>query len=150
MTRITVDTNVVIYAIQDDAGPRQTAALAILGALRGGTGGIGLQVVGEFFHVAARKLKVPRREIALHARELIALNRTFGATAETTDRAIGLAASGLLSFWDANLVSAAEAAGCTHLLSEDMHDTLRVGGLEIVAPFAGDDLSPRARDLLSL
>lgn len=150
MTRVTVDTNVVIYAIQDGAGPRQTAALAVMAALRGGAGGIGLQVVGEFFHVAARKLKLPRREVAGHARELIAANRTFAATAETTDRAIGLAASGLLSFWDANLVSAAEAAGCTHLLSEDVHDTLRVGNLEILNPFAGDELSPRVRDLLSL
>lgn len=150
MTRITVDTDIVVYAVQDMIGPKQTAALAIMSSLRGGPGGIGLQVVGEFFHVASRKLRVPKREIARHARELIALNRTFAATAETTDRAVDLAASGILSFWDANLISAAEAAGCTHLLSEDMHDGLRVGRLEIVNPFAGDDLSPRARALLDL
>ncbi len=109
-----------------------------------------MQVIGEFFHVASRKLKVSRVEIARQARKLIALNRTFAATAETTVRAIGLAASGVLSFWDANLVSAAEAAGCTHLLTEDMHDGLRLGNLEIVNPFDGDALSARARDILSL
>ncbi len=150
MTRVTVDTNVLFYAVQDSIGSKQHVALDVLSSVRGGSGGIGLQVIGEFFHVASRKLKISRVEIARQARELIALNRTFAATAATTDRAIGLAASGVLSFWDANLVSAAEAAGCTHLLTEDMHDGLRLGNLVIVNPFDGDALSERARDILSL
>ncbi|WP_181708058.1 PIN domain-containing protein [Chthonobacter rhizosphaerae] len=150
MTIVSVDTNVLIYAVDEKAGAKQDIALTIVNALRTERAPLSLQVVSEFLHVASRKYRTPPKEVAVHARELLLLHRSFGATQQSTDRAIDLAASGTFSFCDANLVSAAEAAGCTHLISEDMGDGVRIGRLEIVNPFSGDALSERARALLSL
>lgn len=49
--------------------------------------------------------------------------------------------------WDANLATAAEAAG---LLFEDMADGMRIGELEVVNPFAIDGLPKRARAHLAI
>ncbi len=40
-----------------------------------------------------------------------------------------------LSIWDARLLAACAAHGCTHLLSEDLQDTMRYGSVTIVNPF---------------
>ncbi len=50
---------------------------------------------------------------------------------------------------DALLLSAADAAGCTALFTEDMSDGARFGRVEIVDPFAPDGLSARAQELLT-
>lgn len=42
----------------------------------------------------------------------------------------------LLSFWDAMLW--ARQAGCSAIVSEDMRDGHRFGGVEVVNPFASD------------
>ena len=59
------------------------------------------------------------------------------------------AAAGRFSYWDALLLSAADAAGCTALLTEDMSDGARFGRVEIVNPFAPNGLSARAQELLT-
>jgi predicted nucleic acid-binding protein len=150
MTLVTIDTNILIYAIDEKNPGKQDAALLLVDALRQVQAPLCLQVVGEFFHVGVRKFRIPAKEMAIHARELLTFHRAFSGTVASTERAIDLAASGAFSIWDANLVSAAEAVGCTHILTEDMGDGQMVGRLEIVNPFSGDALSERARELLSL
>lgn len=150
MTLVTLDTNVLIYAIDEKDPIKQDIALRVADALRRVQAPISLQVVGEFFHVAVRKFGIPSKEAAVHARGLLNFHSLFSATTASTERAIELAAYGSFSIWDASLLSAAEAAGCTHILTEDMGDGVMVGRLEIVNPFSGDALSERARELLSL
>jgi predicted nucleic acid-binding protein len=41
-----------------------------------------------------------------------------------------------LSWWDSLIAASAHHAGCSLLLSEDMHDGLDLGGLRIVNPFS--------------
>ncbi len=40
-----------------------------------------------------------------------------------------------LSHWDALIVAAAQAAGCDHLLTEDLRDGQRLGDVTVVDPF---------------
>lgn len=41
-----------------------------------------------------------------------------------------------LSWWDALIVAAAQAGGCTHLLTEDLQDGQSLGDVTVVDPFA--------------
>lgn len=113
-------------------------------------GALGLQVFGEFYGVATGKLRQPAAAAATLANDWMRSFRLFGASAVSTRRALAIAEAGRLSFWDANLLAAAEDAGCTHLLTEDMQDGYRLGGIEVVHAFTGDALSDRARRLLGL
>lgn len=40
-----------------------------------------------------------------------------------------------LSFWDALIIAAAQAAGCSHLLTEDLSHGQDLDGVRVVSPF---------------
>ena len=52
------------------------------------------------------------------------------------------------SWWDALLMATAERHGCDILLSEDMQDGARLGGLTVLDPFVGDGLPGPVAELL--
>ena len=141
---LTLDTNLFVYAVDARDAVKQKAALVLIEGLRAAGGPIGLQICGEFYSVISRKLKQPPWIAAQAARNLITAFPSFAATTASTERALAEAATGRFPFWDANLLSAAEMAGCTVLLSEDMHDGARLGGIEVIRAFAPDGPSERA------
>jgi predicted nucleic acid-binding protein len=146
---ITADTNVFIYNIDVYDPAKHRTAAVIIDALSAQRAPIGLQVAGEVCNALRRRLRRPPWEAAQAARNLLAAGPSFGTTRFSIQRALAEAATGRFSFWDANLLSAAEEAGCTHMISEDMGDGARLGRIEVVHPFAKDGaLSERARDLL--
>jgi predicted nucleic acid-binding protein len=72
------------------------------------------------------------------AREIVALYGTWPVV--QVDVVLILTASQLeerhtLSFWDALVVEAAQVGGAKRLLTEDLQDGRRVGGLRIENPF---------------
>lgn len=128
-----LDTNVVIYAFAAD-DPRSARAEALLA----GGGVIGVQVLNEFTNVTRRKLawKWSEIEAALGViGELLGPARPL--TAGIHARAVVLAREHGLSFYDALIVAAAEAAGCQVLVSEDFQNGRKFGSLEIENPFLG-------------
>jgi len=147
---VTLDTNILVYATDNRYPQKQETARDIVVSGRSIGGALGLQVFGEFYGVATGKLRQPAAAAATLANSWMRSFRLFGASAVSTRRAFAVAETGTLSFWDANLLCAAEEAGCTHLLTEDMQDGYRLGRIEVVHAFAGDDLSDRARRLLGL
>ena len=146
---ITADTNVFVYNVDLDDAAKHRASVEIVDALVAQGSPIALQVAGEFYSAMTRGLRRPPWQAAQAARNLLTTFPVISATRRSAERALAEAASGRLSFWDANLLSAAEEGGCTFILSEDMSDGLRLGALEVVHPFAGGGLSDRARALLS-
>jgi predicted nucleic acid-binding protein len=40
-----------------------------------------------------------------------------------------------LSYWDASIIEAARALGCTQVLSEDLNDGQDYGGVQVTNPF---------------
>lgn len=147
---ITLDTTTLVYVFDFRYTEKRETAARIFDRLVAQQAPLGLQVCGEFYRAATRKLKLSPWDAAQQARNLMASFPVFATTPGTTLRALAEAAAGRLSYWDANLLAAAEAIGCTHILSEDMGDGFRLGRLEVVNPFSGEGLSPRARALLDL
>jgi predicted nucleic acid-binding protein len=56
-------------------------------------------------------------------------------TVSILNTALEIKAATRLSYWDAAIVSAARALGCTELLSEDMSHGRKIAGVTIVNPF---------------
>ena len=134
-----VDTNVLVYAHDDEAGARGEAARELLATLwRAGGGSLSTQVLQEFYAVVTRKFKrpIPRDK----ARAIVA---SYGEWCDVpTEPQLIVAASRLeeehsISFWDALIVQGAIRAGADRLLTEDMQDGRRFGSLTIENPFTG-------------
>jgi predicted nucleic acid-binding protein len=132
-----VDTNVLVYAHDRSEPARQSVAQAVLEQLWvDRTGVLSTQVLQELHVVATRKLDPPMRRAA--ARELVALYGVWPVV--QVDVALVVGASELeerhtLSFRDALIVEAARRAGATRLLTEDLQQGRRIGGVSIENPF---------------
>lgn len=133
-----VDTNVLVYAHDRDAGDRHDRASALVRQLwQTREGVLSTQVLQEFYVNVTRKIPkaLPRRE----ARDLI---ETYSAwPVVTIDPPDLMSASDFeerarFSFWDALIVVAALKANAARLATEDMQHGRRIRGLEIVNPFA--------------
>jgi predicted nucleic acid-binding protein len=130
-----IDTNVLVYADAADEPAKQAVALALITDLRtAGKGVLSTQVLQEFANVALRRLGLPPALV----RERLTFFAGFDLVATTPDlisAAVDLHVAHQIAFYDALIVRAAIAAGCTRLYSEDMHDGLRLGALQVVNPF---------------
>lgn len=148
---VTLDANILVYSVDHRDLKKHEACKSLLAALVASGGPLGLQVCGEFYNAVTRRLHHAPWVAAQGARNFITAFPIFGSNSSTFQTALAEAATGRLSFWDANLLAAAEAAGCTHMISEDMHDGARLGRIEVVAAFAPDGgVSDRARTLLQI
>ena len=130
-----VDTNVLVYADDQDAGPKRETARALLrGIVSTGEAVFSLQVLQEYFAVATRRLGLPPE--AVRAR-VEALGRLEIVTLRVDDllAAIDLHRLHSLSIWDALVVRAALVSGCRVLYTEDLQNGRRFESLEVVSPF---------------
>jgi len=129
------DTNVLLYMYdRRDAVKRSRAAEAFRQHLQDRTIVISTQVIQEFYVCATTKLSLP----ASQARELISdLTELRVVTVESKQiqRAAEIAPRFKISFWDALILSAAEAAGTPLLLTEDFSHGHSYLGIRAVNPF---------------
>jgi predicted nucleic acid-binding protein len=132
-----VDTNILVYAYDADAGKKREIArdlLARLWSTREGT--LSTQVLQEFYVTVTRKLPHPLDHPT--ARRVIDTYRTWPV--QPIDVAAILAASRVedrwhLSFWDALIVTAAKQSGAGRIFSEDLQAGQVVDGIVIENPF---------------
>lgn len=131
-----VDTNILIYAHDRDAGQRwQRATFALDRLWTTRTGRMSVQVLQEFFVVATRKLKASV-EVAT-AREVIRNYSSWVTTptdADTVLRASEIAEVAQISFWDGMIVAAAERSRAATLYTEDLNDGQIIAGIRIENP----------------
>lgn len=132
-----VDTNILLYAHDRDAGDRHTLARQILIDLWNGENGcLSVQVLQEFFVNVTRKIPQPLPTAV--AREVM---RTYlpwvrvSNDGEMAIRASEIADAWQTSFWDGMIIAAAERSGASELLSEDLHNGQRIAGLIVLNPF---------------
>jgi predicted nucleic acid-binding protein len=136
--RVFVDTNVLVYAYDLDAGQKHQIALDIMRDLwRSGLGVLSSQTLQEFFVTVTRKIPLPI-EVPL-AKEII--KRLSKWDVVTHDMEIVLEAIELhqrfkLSFWDSLIVASAIAGSAGTILSEDFSDDQTIMGTSIKNPFA--------------
>lgn len=136
--RVFVDTNVFIYADDNDAGPKRDRARAVLGEIvPAGRAVVSTQVLQEFFVVATRKLAMsPER-----ARQRVDILAQLDVVLVRPDLVLGaidLHRLHSVSFWDALVLRCASSAGCARLLSEDLGAGQVIDGVRIENPFAAE------------
>ena len=133
-----IDTNVFVYQL-DNSDPRKQAIAneLVRDALRTQDACISFQVVQECLNVITTKARVPlsSQDAQAYLEAVLAPLLQVGASIELYRRALDLRARWQFSFYDALIVAAALAAGCTRLLSEDLQHGQKVEQLTIVNPF---------------
>jgi predicted nucleic acid-binding protein len=135
--RVALDTNILAYAEGVNGAARKKSALAILQKLPADETFVPLQALGELFTVLVRKAgRTPSR-----ARDAVLSWQDAFSSIETSAgvlaSAMDLSAGHNLGIWDAIMLSAAAAAGCRYLLSEDLQDGFTWNGVTVVNPFVG-------------
>jgi len=135
--RVFVDTNVLIYAHDLDAGSKHDRAAAILSDLWENENGIvSVQVLQEFYVNVTRKISAPltpalaRGVIRNYLAWQIAPNDP-----STVLSASEIAERNQISFWDALIVASASNAGADRILSEDLNHGQMIEGVVIENPF---------------
>lgn len=135
--KIFVDTNVLIYAHDLDAGSKYRKAVGLLIDLwEGGTGVISIQVLQEFYVNITRKIPVPMSRST--ARGLISNYKAWQieiSTPRTLLHASEIEERHQLSFWDAMIVAAAYQGGADKILTEDLNHGQSIEGIRIENPF---------------
>jgi len=130
-----VDTNVLIYALDDADPEKQAAALARRKELRRSRRGrTSFQVLQEFYVKVTQKRPSARQDARSEARDLLAW-RPVAVDDGILEHAWKIQDRYRLSFWDALIVSAAKAASCRYLLTEDLQFNQDLDGLLVVDPF---------------
>jgi len=148
--RFTLDSNILVYATDSLSARRHRLAVSLVDHATTVDCILTLQSLGEFFHAVTRKAIAPKHAAARQVHDWMGAFPTVGAGATAVATAVDLAAAGRFSFWDALLVATASDAGCTLVLSEDMHDGVRFDKLTVRNPFAGSDLAADIRTSIGL
>jgi predicted nucleic acid-binding protein len=149
--RFTLDTNLLVYSVDNKAGSRHELAVEIVDRATECDCQLTLQAISEFYFAATRKGIIPPAEAAAQATDWLSAFPCVAASASAVRTALGDAAAGRASYWDALLVATAAEAGCAVILTEDMTDGAKLAGVDIHNPFAAaGGLTERARRLLVL
>jgi predicted nucleic acid-binding protein len=135
--KVFVDTNVIVYAYDKDAGEKHRVAVNIMKDLwRSGLGTISTQILQEFFVTLTKKISAP---LAISvARETIRRLSRWDVVLIDVDTIISateLQERYKYSFWDSLIIAAAAAGGATTILSEDLADSQTIKGITIKNPF---------------
>ncbi len=131
-----VDTNILVYAHDADAGMKHERAVSILKELWDkDTGRMSVQVLQEFYINVTKKLTT--RLARSSAREVVEIYAAWihePTTPETVLRATDIAELAQISFWDALILASAEKSGAATLYSEDLNHGQSIVGIQIVNP----------------
>jgi predicted nucleic acid-binding protein len=135
---IFVDTNVLLYW-RDASEPRkQVIAAAKLAELwETHAGRLSVQVLNEYFVNVTRKLDPGLSpEEAWDDVEALSAWDPLPIDMPILTRTFAVQRRYQLSWWDSMIVAAAEAAGCTRILSEDLSNDTSYFGITVENPFA--------------
>jgi predicted nucleic acid-binding protein len=141
MSNVLIDTNVLVYAYDQNAPERRTVALAVLSQFAiTASGQLSVQCLAEFFSTATRKLKPPLTpaqaitQVELLARSYAVLDLTLPMVME--------AARGVrdhqLAYYDAQIWATAKLHQIPVIFTEDFASGSILEGVRFVNPFAAD------------
>ncbi len=133
--RYCMDTNILIYSIDRQAGARHQTAIKLVQEMMTSDCVLTLQSLGEFFHASTRKEKMPKQEAIAQINDWMSLFPVINAVPTTLTMAMLAVDKHPFSFWDAMILETAAQAGVTHLFSEDMQHQQSWKGMIIENPF---------------
>jgi predicted nucleic acid-binding protein len=137
-----VDTNILLYSISADDAESEKAEIAA-DLLDQADLALSVQVLQEFLVQVTH----PRRPDRLSGEDALALVETWlRYPVQETTVALMKAAAGAserwrISYWDAAVIEAARALGCTQVLTEDLNDGQDYAGVVAVNPFSRSHVS---------
>ena len=136
MSKVFLDTNVLVYAVDHGQPEKQTKAIELLTTFDRNQvrGVISTQVLQEFYVVATRKLGIePLMAKGLlndfSRFELIQIQKVH------INEAIDCSVLNQVSFWDALILVSAESGECDRLWTEDLNHGQVIRGVRIENPF---------------
>jgi len=134
--RLALDTNILAYAEGVNGPAMKRSALGLIQKLPQDTVFLPVQALGELFSVLVRKAG---RAPAKARRAILTWQDAFSlieTSAEVMLAAADLSTDHQLGIWDSVIFSAAAAAGCRLLLSEDLQDGFTWKGVSATNPFS--------------
>ena len=135
MTRVALDSNILIYAELEPESEKGTrSADVILGVARDGV--IPAQVLGEYLRFIQRRAPTAFEEAIRQASIYQAAFLTPPTTDAIINQASDMARVHRMQLWDCVVCAASIAAGAKVLLTEDMQDGRMIHGLRLINPFA--------------
>ena len=133
-----VDTNILLYAFDAvDAGKQHSAERWLKALWDDGLGRLSWQVLNEFYYNATRKIGAPPN-LVRSATQLYALWQPSEFHLATIERAWYWTDHGGVNYWDGLILAAAEASGCSWLLTEDFQEGRKYATVQVVNPFKTD------------
>lgn len=134
--RAALDTNILAYAEGVNGAGMKRKALELIEQLPEFSTFLPVQSLAELFHLLVRKAGWP----AAKARNAILSWRDSFPLVETSEEvlvaATDLAIDHRMGIWDAVILSAAAAAGCRLVLSEDWQNGFTWRGVTVANPFS--------------
>jgi predicted nucleic acid-binding protein len=135
--KVFVDTNILIYAYDRDAGEKHRLASDLIRRLWiEGNGVLSTQVLQEFY--VNTTAKIPKPIPYSKARAVISRYLVWQVEANTPEsvlRASEIQERHRLSFWDTLIIAAATQAGAENLYTEDLNHGQVIEGVKVVNPF---------------
>jgi predicted nucleic acid-binding protein len=133
--RVTLDTNILIYAIDSSEGAKHTLASKLLLQAARAKQPLMLQCLNEFSAVVRKKrlmsLATLKKIVEYHNNAFELESPTVGDLLE----ALQANEDHNLPIWDALLWATARRSGCKIIFSEDFQDGRELGGVRFVNPF---------------
>jgi predicted nucleic acid-binding protein len=136
---ILIDTNLLVYLVDQNDPAKQAQAQAVLAVLElHRAGRLTVQNLAEFVHVAIYKLnpKMTPDEALEWASRFARLWPVFDLTQQIVLEAVRGVRDHLLSYYDAQVWAAARLNQVTTVFSEDFQDGVILEGVKFVNPFA--------------
>lgn len=132
-----VDTNILIYAYDRDAGTKHQIAKGILQGLWGHrTGVLSSQVLQEFYVNVTKKIAMPLTKPSARAVVDSYIVWCVDTTQTEILTAFRIEDEARIGFWDALIIAAAHKAGAARILSEDLNPGQTIAGVRIENPFS--------------
>lgn len=139
MSKIFIDTNLLVYALNNkDIEKKDTARKILEKIVESHQPVISTQVIKEFYVVATSKLNVD----SIIVKNIIHNFRNMEMVCNDLDlieQAIDISVISQLSFWDSLIIAAAEKANCEYIFSEDLNAGQIYRGVTSVNPFEKED-----------
>lgn len=140
MSKIFIDTNILVYCMDDFDPKRKERYRMLLKTLTNDLQGvISTQVMQEFYVAATKKLGVD----ALLAKDILHSFEQFETviiTPQIIKDAIDCSIINRISFRDSLIVLAAESARCEKIWTEDLNDGQVIRGVRVENPLKDADM----------
>jgi predicted nucleic acid-binding protein len=136
MPKIFIDTNLLVYSIDQHNPVKMQKCRDLLKTLTGDHKGvISTQVMQEFFVATTKKMGAE----ALIIKDILHAFERFEVVMITPDMiksAIDCSIINRISFWDSLIIVAADSSNCEILWTEDLNDGQVIRGVRIKHPFS--------------